>query len=258
MERRPAVSVIMPAYNAVRFIEESVDSVLNQTEADLELVVVDDCSNDGTCELLLGLSRTDDRIKFFKNARNLGAAGTRNFGLQQARGRFIAFLDADDVWDLGKLERQLGFMQERGAVFSFTSFQPINDLGTPLGKPIDSRGIREFSYRDMLLKRATLGCSTVVVDTRAVENFTMPQIRTGQDYATWLLILRQGIKAHLLNEVLVKYRVVKGSISRDKRKKACRQWQIYRDIERLPILPAGWFFCNYAVRAVLRDYFHVR
>ena len=139
------------------------------------------------------------------------------------------------------------------ANFSFTAYELIDVNGKKLNKVIDLQGDNvHFSYRDMLLKRATLGCSTVMLKKTSFDDIAMPLIRTGQDYALWLKLLKQGERAYLINEVLMQYKIMPNSISRNKKKKAMRQWQIYRDIESLSFLLSVKYFISYAWRAVFR------
>lgn len=246
------VSVITPSYNAERFIGQTAKCVLTQSFKNLELIVSDDASTDGTVEILNGLAESEPRLRVVANERNRGAAITRNRALALARGQYVAFLDADDIWLPCKLERQLSFMRERGVAFCFTAYEICNEGGEPSGQVVDMACPDEIRYTDMLAKRATLGCSTVMIDQSRAGPLQMPMIRTGQDYALWLKLLKAGWTAYRLPEVLTRYRIVAGSISRNKFRKAARQWQIYRELEGLPLLPAAWYFANYAYRAVRR------
>lgn len=248
------VSVIMPSYNSAETISESIESIISQSYQNWELLVTDDCSTDDTVEILTAYAKKDSRIRFFMNPRNSGAAVSRNNSISYSNGTFLAFLDSDDIWLPGKLQRQVDFMNTNRYVdFSFTAYCLINGNGKDLGKTIDLQGENLcFSYRDMLHKKATLGCSTVMLRKSSFEDISMPLIRTGQDYALWLKLLKTGKKAYLLNEVLTEYRILPNSISRNKFKKSKRQWQIYREIERLSLFSAGISFAFYAWRAVFR------
>jgi len=245
------VSIITPAYNAETFIEELYFCLLKQTYSNWEWLVTDDCSTDKTYDILLRLSLQDPRVKPQKNSVNSGAAVTRNNSLARASGDFIAFIDSDDIWHSKKLELQLKFMGD-DIKFSFTAYKIISEDGIDSGQTVDTHHISPVTYVDMLKKKATLGCSTVILRRNVIDDLTMPLLRTGQDYALWLKILKTGVKAHALTEVLTEYRIVAGSISRNKFKKARRQWQIYREVECLSILNAAYCFCFYAWRAVFR------
>jgi len=245
------VSIITPTYNSSKYIRDTYDAVRSQTVSDWEWLVTDDCSTDDTFDVLLEFARGDPRVKVSRNRDNSGAAATRNGSLARAVGDFIAFVDADDLWVADKLERQTRFMGDT-VDFSFTAYELIDSNGVPLNRFVDERNCGAFGYEDMLRKKATLGCSTVMLRKNAFDDISMPPIRTGQDYALWLKLLKTGKTAHLLNEPLTKYRIVPGSISRNKLKKAARQWQIYREIEKLDLIKSVECFFWYALRATFR------
>jgi len=247
------VSIITPSFNSSRFIQSTYNCLLKQTMPDWEWLVTDDCSTDGTYDKLTAFAENDARVKVFRNAKNSGAAVSRNNSLKYVSGDYVAFLDSDDLWSPEKLEKQLAFMGE-DRCFSFTSYSVIDEEGGSLEKVIDGshREGQAFNYRDMLLKRATLGCSTVLVESTLIEGLFMPLIRTGQDYAFWLSILKSGVKAEVLPEALTCYRITSGSISRNKFKKAKRQWEIYRSIEKIGLIQSILFFISYSYRAVFR------
>ncbi len=245
------VSVITPTYNSEKFIMETYSSLVSQTFQKWEWLVTDDCSTDNTYSILLKLSENDDRIKVFRNNFNSGAAHTRNVSILRAKGDFLAFLDSDDLWVPEKLEKQIFFMKD-SIDFSFTAYSVISEDGYAINKIVDSNIYGGFTYADMLKKKATLGCSTVMLRKNAFCDISMPLIKTGQDYALWLKLLKQGGQAYIFNEVLTKYRIVSNSISRNKFKKAKRQWQIYREIENISLYLAIICFCHYAWRAVFR------
>lgn len=247
-----AVSVITGAYNCSAYISEAYESLCQQTFSDWEWVVVDDASTDGTLVLLEDMARNDARVRVFTNLQNLGAAGSRNRALLEASAQYLAFLDADDKWLPKKLTEQLEFMRSTSAAASFTAYRVISSDGTSTGKVIDVTPRQKISYEQALRKRATIGCSTVMLAKSAVKDQWMPDLRTGQDYAYWLKLMRSGIVFHHLAVTLTEYRITPQSISRNKVRKAMRQWEIYRNIEGLNFLYAAWNFCFYAVRAVIR------
>lgn len=246
------VSVITGAYNCSDYIGEAYESLCRQNLSDWEWVVVDDASTDDTLGVLQKISQDDPRVRLFSNDRNLGAAGSRNRALLEARGQFLAFLDADDKWLPQKLVLQLDFMRASKAQASFTAYRVISSGGVATGKIIDESPRIKIGYAQALRKRATIGCSTVIMTKSAIKNNLMPDLRTGQDYAFWLQIMRSGVQFHHLAVPLTEYRITPGSISRNKFRKALRQWEIYRKVEGLNFLYASWNFCFYAVRAVIR------
>ncbi|MFD2370799.1 glycosyltransferase family 2 protein [Brevibacillus sp. GCM10020057] len=244
-QSHPLVSVITPAYNAARFIRATIESVKSQTYPHWELILIDDCSRDETVDLIRQ-EFGDPRIRLIELTCNSGAAVARNTGIQAARGKYIAFLDSDDLWLPEKLERQVAFMQERDIAFSFTQYRIIGENGpgarhvVPIPEQIDYTG---------LLKNTIIGCLTVMLDREKLGTVQMPNLRTRQDTALWLQILRQGHTAYGLQEVLAEYRKVDGSISSNKWKAAHQTWRLYRDIEGLNIARASWCFVHYGWNA---------
>ncbi|HHQ6568766.1 TPA: glycosyltransferase family 2 protein [Serratia fonticola] len=248
------VSIITPTYNSEKFIGETYESLCSQTYNTWEWIITDDCSSDNTVQVLKKIAQEDSRVKIFVNVENLGAAHTRNNSLSHAQGEYIAFIDSDDKWHPEKLKRQLDIMNNNNISFSFTGFIMTDETGRKLGKRVDCNRSEGFkvNYVDMLKKKVTLGCSTVMLKADSFKNIEMPNLRTGQDYALWLKLLKQEKYAYLVSEGLSFYRVHKNSISRNKLKKALRQWEIYRNLEGLGILKASYCFAFYAYRAVVR------
>lgn len=244
------ISIITPAYNCERFIKSTFQSVLDQTLTDWEWLIIEDGSNDRTLSIVQQFATEDPRIRLFLNGKNKGAAKSRNQGLLKARGEFIAFLDADDFWDRQKLQKQTAFMSS-DIDFSFTSYHIVDGSGASRGKCIDGSGPRFVTYEDMLRKRATIGCSTVMLRRRAIDGMLMPDLRAGQDYAFWLEVLKKN-NAHLLPIALTNYRIHSTSLSRNKLMKARQQWRIYREFQRIPPLRAASYFSSYALQALTR------
>lgn len=246
-----SVSIITATYNSENEILKTYESIKHQSFTNWNWFITDDCSSDNTREIIDSLREQDSRVHVFKNEVNSGAAVSRNRSISESNDDFVAFIDSDDVWDPDKLRRQLNFMGEHIA-FSFTAYNLINEFGEPMNQTVDANHTGAFDYEDMLRKKATLGCSTVMVRRKVFSDLNMPLLRTGQDYATWLKLLRTGEKAYLLNEVLTSYRILPNSISRNKFKKALRQWQIYREVEELPIIKSCVCYSFYVWRALFR------
>ncbi|MGX7348645.1 glycosyltransferase family 2 protein [Dolosicoccus paucivorans] len=246
----PLISVITPVYNAQEFIQETIESVQNQTFQQWEMILVNDQTPDNSVALIEELMQNDPRLKLIHLPENGGAAVARNAGLDEARGRYVAFIDSDDVWHPQKLEKQLEFMQENQYDFTYTNFALMTEEG-------DIRKDRvnlplELGYYD-LLKNTSIACSTVMIDRQKVGPFQMPLVRKGQDTATWLMLMRErGVKAYGLNEVLNYYRQVQGSISSNKFGALKRTWYLYHHLEGLPFLKASYYFLHYVVNAILR------
>jgi glycosyltransferase involved in cell wall biosynthesis len=248
---KPQVSIIFPVYNGEKSLLKSINSVREQTYQDWELLVVDDASTDSSVERIKMISNYDNRIRLFKMQRNSGAAVARNTAIERAEGRFIAFLDCDDIWFPNKLEQQLSFMQQSKTAFSFTAYSRIHESGeilTTIGVP------ESLTYKD-LLNTCYIGCLTVIYDTHYYGKRFMPLIRQGQDYALWLDLLRCNQEARGLNETLAIYQVRENSLSAKKIKGSTYIWYIYRNFEHFSFLKASYYFANYALRGILRSKF---
>ncbi|RXJ74694.1 glycosyl transferase family 2 [Veronia nyctiphanis] len=255
MYEQPLVSIITPTYNCSKFIRDVYESIVNQEYKHWEWVVTDDNSTDDTFTVLRDLANKDDRIVLSKTDINSGAAVCRNNSIELSSGRFLAFIDGDDLWLPNKLTTQIKFMLENRVSFSFTAYQLVNVSGDLSSKVVDLNQKLPLSYQDMLRKKATLGCSTVMLDKTAFNDISLPNLRTGQDYALWLNLLRTGENAHPIPIVLTYYRITPNSISRNKFKKAIRQWQIYRKIEKIDFFNSIPLFFNYAWRACFESNF---
>lgn len=247
MNQADLVSIITPSYNSKRFIEDTVKSVQNQTYTNWEMIIVDDCSNDGTREMLTRLADLDERIKVFFMNENSGAAIARNKALKEAKGKFIAFLDSDDMWHETKLEKQLAFMRNKDIAFSFTEYELMDEEGVLLNKKVEIPASIDYHG---LLKNTIIGCLTVMINREKTGYFEMPNIRTRQDFALWLSILKKGFTAYGLKETLSKYRVVKGSISSNKINAAKKTWYVFREVEKLNLVYSSWCFLNYSFQAI--------
>lgn len=244
----PLISIITPAYNSDRFIRQTMDSVLAQTYENWEMIIVDDHSTDKTVEYVKDYQKRDPRIKLFQLNKNSGSAVARNTAMRNAKGRYIAFLDSDDMWYPEKLEKQIRFMQEKDIAFSFTKYRLMEEDGTV--KEVESKAPDSVGYDD-LMKHCVIGCLTVMLDREKTGDQEMVNIRTRQDYAYWLAITKRGIRAYGLPEVLAKYRIVENSISRNKIKAAQRQWYVYREIEKQNLIKSLWYFANYAIAGII-------
>lgn len=239
------VSIITPAYNASHFVTATIESVLAQTYRDWEMLIVDDCSKDDTVQVIERHAAADSRVKLIRHQKNAGPAQARETAIDAAAGRFIAFLDADDLWLPAKLERQLAFMREQDAAFSFTEFRRIEADGHTVGRliPVPDR----LNYRQ-LLKNTAIATSTALLDRAKTGPFRMTRTYY-DDYALWLEITRRGFAAHGMHDDLMRYRVLGASVSRNKTRSARMVWRLYRDIEHLPVPHAAWCFAHYAARA---------
>ncbi len=242
------VSIVTPAYKAARFVRATIESVIAQDYPKWEMLIVDDRSPDETADIVSSYSKADPRVKLIRQVENGGAAAARNAALDVARGRYVAFLDSDDVWMPGKLSCQLSFMRDVGAGLSFTSFRRITQDGRRTGRliPVPT----SLNYNS-LLKNTAIVTSTVVLDRVATGGIRMTKTYY-DDFVLWLELLKRGVIARGLPIDLLRYRVVEKSISRDKANSARQVWRTYREIENLGVLPAAWCFIHYAGRAWLK------
>ena len=240
----PLVSVIMPVYNGADFIRQAVDSVFCQ-EVPLELLVIDDCSTDRTEEVLAPYKNREN-FHYIRNPYNKGAAASRNLGVQKAAGKYIAFLDADDWWEAGKLTEQLEVMERTRRVLCSTGRELMNPDGTSTGKyiPVGST----VSYRD-LLKHNSINCSSVLLKREAALAYPMEHDDSHEDYLTWLKILKEYGPAAGINKPYLKYRLSQGGKSRNKRKSAAMTYRVYRYMGYSPITSAV-FFISYALHGI--------
>lgn len=201
------VSIIMPSYNTQQYIGASIESVLNQTYKNWELIIIDDCSTDDTITVVSNYK--DNRIHFYVNEKNIGAAESRNNALKISKGRWIAFLDSDDLWKENKLEEQLKFMRENKFSFSYTNYQEIDSIGNSLG--IEVSGPKKISKLGMHLY-CWPGCLTVMYDSTKLGHLKIKNMKKNNDYALWLKII-DNYACYLLDESLAFYRRRSGSIS---------------------------------------------
>ena len=243
----PLVSIITPVYNAEMFLSDTIKSVQNQTYKNWEMLLVDDCSKDNSAQIIKEFQKYDDRIKYIKLEKNSGASVSRNTGIKNAKGRFIAFVDSDDIWKPEKLEVQVKYMLENNLGFTFTSYRYMKEDGELTNKV--AKAPSKINYNG-LLKNTIIGCSTVVIDTDIVEAFEMPLVRRGQDTATWLQILRKEKYAYGIDKDLVYYRLVGESLSSNKIIALKRTWNTYRNVEKLGLIKSSYVFCFYVFNAI--------
>ena len=241
------VSIIVPVYNVEKMIQETMDSVLAQTCPHWELLLVEDCSKDNSAGVIMDYmaEKGDDRIRLIHRS-----SASRNRGLNEARGRYISYLDADDLWMPEKLERQLKFMERENAAFSFTGYEFADENGIGLGKIV--RVPETLSYKQAL-SNTTIFTTTVMFDTQKISKdmLEMPEIKS-EDTALWWKVLRTGCIAYGLDENLARYRRAGRTLSSNKLEAIRRIWNLYRKAEGLSLIRSMWHFCFWAVRAVWR------
>lgn len=244
------VSIIMPAYNAGRYIEESIQSVIHQTFKSWELIIIDDCSTDNTIQLVQQYVQRDRRIKLYRFKQNSGVALARNKGIALANGRYIAFLDSDDIWLPKKLTRQIEFMIEKQAAITYTQYRQFTHSVLEYGNIID---VSEKLNYEQLLKGNVIGCLTVMIDRKIIPDICMP-VKRHEDYITWLNLLRNGNCAYGLKEDLARYRKSVNSLSGNKLKSMKWTWNVYRKSQNLSIVKASYYFCHYVLKSMRKHY----
>lgn len=249
MGSTPIVSIVVPVYNAGKYIKQTINMVRRQSFKDWELILVDDCSSDSSVRIINDCM-IDERIKLFRQPKNMGAANARNRGIAEASGSYIAFLDADDIWNTEKLKKQLEFMKKNRCAFSYTAYEFGDENAIGTGKIVHV--MPTISYKQAL-SRTIIFTSTVMFDMDKItkETISMPDVPS-EDTATWWKILRNGYDAYGLDENLTVYRRPKQSLSSNKKEAVKRIWNLYRNVEGLSLPKALINFVMWGYRATKR------
>ncbi len=250
-EKESLVSVVMPAYNCERYISKAIESVISQTYTNWELIVVNDDSPDGSAAIAQAFAEKDDRIRVIHQIPNGGCAQSRNLGITEAKGQYIAFLDSDDVWVATKLEKQVQLLKEKGAQIAYGSYDFIDENDNGIKKPFIVAA--ETDYKKMLGQNE-IGCSTALVEADLLQQHPFRKEYYHEDYVLWMELLSLPVKAVGITEVLTHYRVISTSRSYDKKNAAKHRWKIYRSALKLSFLESVWAFLQYAVNAVKKHY----
>ena len=243
------ISIIVPMYNAEKFIGKTIESVLAQTYQNWEMLIMNDVSTDNSLAIVSLYAKKDERIKIVNTEKNVGVVKGRNFLIDLASGKYIAFLDADDYWHNEKLEKQIKFMKEKNASISCTEYTRVKENEEKINDVIIKE---EISYNDML-KNNYLGCLTVIYDAKKIGKRYFKELEKNEDYVLWLEIVKDVKTIYGLKENLAYYRVLDNSRSSNKVKTAKVRWEIYRKIEKLSLLKSIYYFLHYAIRAVLKN-----
>lgn len=247
---KPIVSIITPAYNCANTIEETYSSIKSQTFSSWEWIVVEDCSKDKSFDCIKSIARDDSRIVVLKTEQNSGAAVARNLGIEKARGKYIAFLDADDYWDSNKLEKQLDFMVKNDVSFSYTDYRLLFNNGKTKNY---SPKKKKVGYKD-LLKNCDIGCLTVLYDVEKLGKHFIPlDCEKREDYGLWLDLTRNGVYAYKLSDVLATYRIATNSVSSKKHKMLKYLYRVFRRHEKFGVLKSLFYLSIYAFNR-LRKY----
>lgn len=229
------VSIIMPSYNTAKFISETIDSVSAQTYPNWELIIVDDCSTDDT-DAVVRPYLVNDRIRYIKNEKNSGAAVSRNRALREAKGKWVAFLDSDDLWLPEKLENQIEFMEKNDYHFSYTNYIEIDEESKTNGKRVT--GPKKITKHGMY-NYCWMGCLTVMYDAETIGLIQIADIKKNNDYAMWLKVCKKS-DCYLLDETLAKYRKRGGSISNHGYTKLIKwHYKLYREAEKRDVVTSA-------------------
>lgn len=248
--QQPLITVVMPNYNGHRFVEQAIDSVLDQSYQNFELIVVDDCSTDDSLQLIQQKAQSDERIRIITLEHNVGVANARNTGIKNAKGKYIALLDNDDLWTEDKLECQLE-LAKKGADIVYCSYDFIDEQNDTIKKPFVVP--RQTNFNTMLVS-SVISCSTSFIKTELMQEHPFNPEFYHEDYVLWMELLRVCPTAYGVQKVLMHYRQVAGSRSNKKGNAAKERWNTYRKALKLNILTSVWAFARYAVKGVVKYY----
>lgn len=242
----PLVTIITPCYNSADFIIPTINSVLEQTYPNWELIVIDDCSKDNTCQIIEEFAKQQNNISLIKLEKNGGVANARNIGLEQAKGKYIAFLDSDDIWMKDKLTKQVTYMEEKGLPMTFCAYNRINEEGDVISRKIQAPF--SVNYRQLLSHNVIIFSTSLAL--RSVIGATRFKKAGHEDWIFWLDIFKKPFNGYGINEPLVLYRIRKGSVSANKLKVIGFTWKILREHEKLGLLQSMYLFTKYAFATV--------
>lgn len=245
------ISIIIPVYNCEKYIKDTIQSVCQQTYKNWEMIIVNDCSKDKSLEIAReNVADITEKVKVIGLKQNSGVAIARNEALKVARGEFIAYLDGDDLWKKDKLKKQVKFMKSNNYNFTYTKYEYLKEDGKTKEIKIFPKSL---TYKQSL-KNTVILTSTVMINRQLLDEklLIMPNIRRGQDTATWWQILKEGNTAWGLDEVFTAYRRQAQSLSFNKVKAIKRTWNLYRNVEKFGIIKSAYYFLHYAVNAKLR------
>lgn len=244
------VSVITPIYNGEKYIEQCIKSVINQSYKNIEMIIIDDGSTDNSENIINKYTDNFSFIKYIKCEKNNGVWAARNIGIDNAKGRFISFLDADDLYKKNKIKNQINFMLENEYSFTYTAYDLIDENNKCLNKIIEAK---EYEDYQRLLKGNDIGCLTVMIDRFKINTSIKFENYHHEDFILWLKILKNNVTAYGLNEVLSSYRKSNSSISHNKIKAAMWTWNIYTNIEKLPLKKSIYYFYKYMINGLTKN-----
>lgn len=243
----PLVSIITPLYNCEKYIEETIKSVINQTYKNWEMIIVDDCSKDDGVKIVEKYQKLDKRIKLYRNEQNQGVSFTRNRAIDLSKGKYIAFLDSDDLWKKEKLSKQISFMEKNNITLSYTGYEKINSDGSLRG---EIKVPEKLDYEE-LLKNCLINCISGVYLKEKFKNIYFKKTKV-EDYIFWLEIFKNIDFAYGIKESLAYYRVSNNSRSSNKIDIVKFHWKIYREIEKLNLMKSIYYYVIYIKRGIFR------
>ena len=242
VKKNPKISIIVPMYNAMKTIQDTIESVKAQTYGDWELIIVDDCSKDDSKKCAESFAKKDHRIKLYQMQKNGGPGAATKLGFGKATGGLVAFIDADDLWTPDKLEKQIIFMVDNNYEFVCSDYCWVDENGKDLNKIIKCKDIADYKT---ILRTCPIGSSTVVLTSDQLRKVDIPTIRKNNDYALWLQLLRDGTKVYGMHDILMQYRIISSSNSFNKRKMIKYFWEIYRKYEGFSIIKSSLLLGQY-------------
>ena len=249
MNTQTLISIIMPMHNSAAFVSEAIESVLAQSYREWELIIVDDESTDASVSIVEAYAQKDSRIRLFRNPKPIKMpSAPRNMGLSMAKGRYIAFLDSDDMWLPEKLTQQIPLMQNPQVAIVYSNYEKMTESGKKTGRVI--KAPRQADYKK-LLRGNVIGNLTGIYDKEKVGIVPFLNIHH-EDYAMWLSILKRGFIAQNTGTVAARYRLSSSSVSTNKYRVLSWQWNIYRNIEHISIMKSTIYFVSYAFKAFLK------
>jgi len=243
------VSVVIPAYNAEKYIEKTVRSVLKQTYTNFEVVIVDDCSTDGTFAIIQALAKEDARIKCYQNEKNSGVSITRNHAIERAKGNYVALLDADDLWMETKLEKQVKLAQETNAQIVYCSYAFVDENDKEILRPFI---VPLTTNYEATLGKSVISCSTAMIERQLFETYKFEPDVYHEDYVLWLKMLKDNVKAVGDKDVLANYRLMEGTRSANKINSAIKRWQVYRKSMKMPFVKSAVAMIKYVINGLIK------
>ncbi len=247
---QPLVSIITPAYNCDKYVSKTVESVISQTYINWEMIIVDDCSTDQTSKIIKEYSDFDSRIKYYKLDTNSGAAVARNQGIKMANGRYIAFLDSDDLWDDIFLNEQIDFIVSGKYEFVYSEYRLIDQEGKFITNYSPKKKQVKYSQ---IIKHNYIGCLTVIYDVEKIGKVFMPvNAFQREDLATWLKILKKIKYGYCNPKILASYRVGHSSVSSNKKHMIKYQWNVYRNVEKVNLIMSFYYIFIWAIKGLFK------